>query len=386
MRLALITQDFPPSIGGIQTYSYEIARRIHSRCEDFLVVAPAIKGHKSFDADLSFDVMRIKTPEHWLGLIAIPRLLPEFKNRKIDTTFHAQWQTIPIGNMSRKFCFTDHIFCSVHARELIFNPYFGYAGSIFSRVRQKLLESVTHFFPVSQYSEDLLLQLGIAAERCSVVMNGTDPNRFFPKPVDDLKLRLGLSQKKILLTITRLVSRKGIDTVLKALKILGDDFRDLHYVIVGEGDHRSELLRLTEELDLGNRTTFTGRIDPDLLNDYYNLADIFVMPTKTVPPDIEGFGIVFLEAGSCGKPVIGSTSGGISSAVIHNETGLLVNENDPDELALAIKKILSNPDMASRMGKKGRDRVLSETNWDTASEKLYQLMANKKTGQAPLYQ
>lgn len=148
------------------------------------------------------------------------------------------------------------------------------------------------------------------------------------------------------------------------------------YIIVGSGPQEKYLKQLAADLDIKSFIKFVGSVSHKNLVNYYNACNVFVLPSKTEPPDIEGFGLVFLEANACSKPVIGTFSGGIPTAVVDGETGILVEENDTEALATGINKLFSKSDLATKMGKNGRRRVLNEANWDTASAQLLQAMKN----------
>jgi len=142
----------------------------------------------------------------------------------------------------------------------------------------------------------------------------------------------------------------------------------------GSGPDSFRLKRLCDTLNLQDHVKFLGRIPEEELPYYYSLADVFVMPAKSDPPDVEGFGIVFLEANACKTPVIGSKSGGIPDAIVDGETGLLVDENDAEQLAMAIWKLITNDELSHQMGEAGRKRILSEINWDTSAQKILAVM------------
>lgn len=376
MRLLFITQDFPPEIGGIQTYSYEIAKRLASRCEDFVVVAPDKPDAQRIDSQLDFEVLRIKTKNTLLGYAAIPKVMRLLKQRQINTVFHAQWQTLPVSVRAKKRGLVGHVCVAAHARELFFNPFSQQKiiNNWYENYRKKLITQADFFIPVSQYTSDALSQFGIDASKRKVVINGTDPDFFFPLNNKSLKEKYGYTNQKILLTTTRLVARKGVDTVLQALPKIIRDIPNIKYLIVGEGSFKPELQRIIGELQLENYVEFVGRIPYSQLNEYYNLADVYVMPAKAVMPDIEGFGIVFLEAGSCKKAVIGTRTGGIPDAILHEETGLLVDEQNPTQLAEAITRLLADDKLRTRMGEAGRARVLREANWDRVGELIFDLI------------
>lgn len=375
MRLALITQDFPPKVGGIQTYAMELAKRFNNNCEAFCVVAPNTEDASKTDATFPFFVKRITSTEPLLGWLSLPVLPGYLKSQNINTVFHAQWTSLPVSVFMKKLGIIQYIFVAVHGRELLFNPLGKNTlfGKVYARYRNRMLSYVDHFFPVSNYTASLLTERGIDPQKIEVVPNGTDPEHFYPMD-DNLREELGLQNKKILLTTTRLVSRKGVDTVIKALPEVIKEHPEVVYLVVGDGEFKPQLVELVEELRLQDYVRFEGKVPHEDLIKYYNTCDIFLMPSKTEIPDVEGFGLVFLEANACEKPVIGSKAGGIPDAVIHEQTGLLVEEQNPEELAQAVKRLLKNPEFARELGEKGRQRVLDVANWDRAASNILSKM------------
>lgn len=378
MNLALITQDFPPEVGGIQTYAFELARRFTKQCRNFFVIAPYKEQSAQVDHKLSYPVYRIRCENHFLGLksmLSAPALLAKNNIRQV---FHTQWQTLPASVFARRLGVVDRIYVAVHARELLFNPFEGVPvlQQGYEWYKRKMLAHVDLFFPVSNFMADLLQQYGVMENRIQVVNNGTDPEKFYPLDTGEARKSIGIGadKQKILLSTARLVSRKGIDTTLKAFKRVLKNHPDSCYLIVGDGPERTKLQKLAEELNISEAVKFTGLIPHEQLIEFYNACDVFVMPSKTERPNIEGFGIVYLEANACRKPVIGTFSGGIPSAIVNGETGLLVQERDPDALAEAIEYLFSNSDLASRMGEQGRRRVVDSANWDQVAQKLLMAM------------
>ncbi len=372
MRLLFVSQDFPPDIGGIQTYTYELAVRLESMFEKFSLIVPDHKRGHTIDDILDFKIHRIKGSNSMLPYTMSFVYSKIAKEGKFDISFHSQWQTIAPAIRSKTNGYPQKIYVAVHARELLFNPYGkGMLGRWFEKRRNKLLMKVDHFFPVSHYTAGLLEKKGISPEKMTVFNNGTDPNIFYPKDVRNLKQKLGLGKNKILLTTTRLVRRKGIDRVIKALSNVVEKHPDLVYMIVGDGPEKEYLKDLVSQNKLEKYVYFRGKVPYSELNDYYNLCDVFVMPSRTIEPDVEGFGIVFLEAGACSKPVIGTFSGGIPDAIAHGKTGLLVEETDINQLSEAILRLFDDEELAARLGKEGRKRILEKSNWDVIAEKMF---------------
>jgi len=371
MKLALITQDFPPEMGGIQTYSYEIAKRLAPRCEEFVLIAPDKPNAQAVDSQLDFEVLRVKTPNTLLGTLGALRVVRFLKKRKIDHIFHAQWQTLPISVFARKRGLVCSVTVAAHGREYIFNPFSGtkVGAKLYENYKKYLITKVDYFLPVSRYTSGILEQYSIPAKQQTVVMNGTNPNLFFPINNNALKEKYGYTGKQIILTTARLIKAKGLDTILRAIPNLVSEFPDLQYLIVGEGPYKADLERLTTDLGMEAHVKFTGRIPYEKVNEYYNLCDIYVMLSE-----IEAFGIVYLEAAACGKPSIGSRIGGIPDAIIENETGLLVEAGQSEELIEAIKRLLADDALRTRMGEAGRARVLREANWDRVGDLIFDLL------------
>ncbi|MDW8073627.1 MAG: glycosyltransferase family 4 protein [Nitrososphaerota archaeon] len=172
---------------------------------------------------------------------------------------------------------------------------------------------------------------------------------------------------QVLLTVGKLKERKGIDVALKAFKIVKQKIREVKYVVIGRGDmdrYRSLVsqLRLTDVF-------FIGNVSDGELAAFYQLCDAFILTPKRFGMDFEGFGLVYLEAGAAGKPVVASKHGGVVDVVKHMENGLLVPENDPEATAEAIMTVLTDKDLAKRLGSKGRE-VAMKFKWENTVDAL----------------
>ena len=380
MRLLFITQDFPPDIGGIQTYSWEVAHRFADRVAHLTVMAPDRPEAASVDRAASFPIVRLPGRSDLLPLFLLPTLPARARRMQADIAFHAQWQTVGASVLARAlFDRPRRIVCAAHGRELLFNPATGYPGlgAAYDRLRQTLLHQVDAFLPVSHYTAGLLHERGVPPERTHVVPNGTDPDCFRPHDDTSLRQRLGLADRSLLLTVGRLVRRKGIDTVLRALPTIIQTCPDVAYVIAGTGPDRARLEQLATRIGIRERVRFVGDIDHNRLPLYYSAADLFVMPARQDPPDVEGFGLVFLEANACGTPVVGTCSGGIPDAVQDGETGLLIPPDAPDALAEATLHVLTTSGVAETLGRQGRHRAVHEASWDHIADHLYDLLARE---------
>ncbi|HKI44161.1 MAG TPA: glycosyltransferase family 4 protein [Balneolales bacterium] len=375
MKLLMISQDFPPDVGGIQTYCQELADRFVHLTHKFSVVAPDRPDANHFDNKTSYRIYRVSGRNVWLPATSMPTLHNLVYNAGYNVTFHAQWQTILSSYQARRKGDIKAIFCAAHGRELLFNvaepgtrTHKWYDG-----LRKFFLNEADHFFAVSNYTADLLQGHGVACDRITVMPNGTNPDQFYPGDASEIRERLNLKDTKTILTICRLVRRKGVDTVIRAFSKVVSTHPEAKLIIIGDGEDRQRLETLASDLGVRQSVRFTGWIAHDgmEINQFYNLADIVVMTPRTDPVQVEGFGIVYLEANACGKPVIGSRSGGIPDAVMDGETGLLVDEDNPDQLAEAMKQLLDNPDFAERLGLQGLQRVVDDLNWDAIAKRIF---------------
>jgi phosphatidylinositol alpha-1,6-mannosyltransferase len=197
-------------------------------------------------------------------------------------------------------------------------------------------------FAVSEYTRnEVIRQIGERYREKIIVFHNTfDEQRFVPKPIRaDLLDRYGLQGKKIILSVGRLIKvdrYKGYDGIIRALVALRKVFPNIHYLIVGTGDDQDRLKQLASDLQVQHQVTFAGFVKDNELSDHYNLCDVFIMPSKG-----EGFGIVFLEAMACGKPVIAGNQDGSVDALRQGELGVLVNPDAPHEIRIALSEVLS---------------------------------------------
>lgn len=222
---------------------------------------------------------------------------------------------------------------------------------------------------ISNYTKGLLLERGLGEQRIEVLHLGADPDVFYPLPppeIERIKEGYGLAGKRVLLTVGNLFLRKGQDMVIRALAEVRKSIPNIFYLLVGEGRDQAVLQGLAASLGLAENVRFMGVIeDWSRLRELYNICDAYIMTSRLQIKEgsVENFGIAFLEANSCGKPVIGGRSGGVPEAVLDGLTGLLVDPESTEAITEAIIAILSDGDLACRLGEAGRRRVVEELNW-----------------------
>lgn len=373
MRVLFVTQDFPPDLGGIQTYSWEVAPRLAERCEQFLLIAPARPGDEDVDASLDFPVHRLSVRPDLLGLRALPHVLRLSRRFHFDAAFHVQWQTAFASLLARRCTASPaHIAVTLHGKDTVFNPFdlfpleWGYDA-----LRRTAIGAADHVLPVSRFLARRAQHLGATEEQITVVPNATNPDVFYPDPAPALREELDAENRPIVVSAGRLVPKKGFDTAIRTIRQVADDLPEVLLLIAGEGPEASSLQQLARDLQVEEHVRFLGRVSQEQLRRYYSLADVFMMVGREEPGDIEGFGLVYLEANACGTPTLGARVGGVPDAIQDEHTGLLVPPEDPTAAAQALTRLLTDPDLAERLGEQGRDRVLREANWDAVAERLF---------------
>ena len=354
-RLVLLTLDFLPGVGGVQEYLYQIGQRL-AETYDVTVVTPIsdpLSGSGPLPGSgllpeparlqrvvvpatpLAFwQHLRHLRPAQVLVGHAHPRLL-------LAAAFYGRYSAIAYGN--------DFLAAQKRWHRLLFN---------------RLLARAAPLITISQASSLRLQQLGLP--KPLIVRPGVDPQRFtpFPRRLDE--------EPPTLLTVGRLVGRKGIDTVLQSLPALLAEFPDLRYLIGGDGPDRQRLEQLAQRLGVTPAVSFLGKIDPAALPHLYRQADIFIMPARAEEENssVEGFGIVYLEASASSLPVIAGHSGGSAEAVRDGQTGLLIPPDDPARAVEAASRLLRDPVWRRQLGANGRCWIEAEMNWNRAGEEM----------------
>jgi phosphatidylinositol alpha-1,6-mannosyltransferase len=310
------------------------------------------------------------------------------------------WRYLMMLRHVRKSCCLDHI-TQVHCmkvlpegvvawalRRMTGIPYLIYAHGEEVQMRLQsrklawlmslLYKGATAIVANSWNTRQLLLDIGVRPERVHVIHPGVDVAAFRAGESGGLVIRQrhNLGNAFVMLTIGRLQRRKGHDAVIKALPIVKEQISNSRYLIVGSGEEEKSLRELAASLGVVEDVVFVGSIPDEERAAYYAACDVFVMPNREVGADIEGFGIVFLEAGAAEKPVIGGASGGTADAIQDGITGIRVNGDDVGAIADAIVKLSRNTGDARCMGERGRRRVEAEFSWDSVVASTQRIVAN----------
>ena len=366
MDILLITQDFPPECGGIQTYMFELARELLAQGHRVRVICPGTR-HDPNPLPALTDLVRVRTPGSWLFLPLL-FLLPGYLRHHPSVThvFYAQWQPALGASLFARKARKYKSYCLVCGRELFTSVF----GPLAPALMRRVFKSMDAAFPISREVMRLLRERANPPGPLYLAHPGVDPGRFRPVDADFLKIRYAVEGAPIVMSITRMTPRKNLRQVILALPSVLREIPDAVLILCGEGEEKAALRELAESLGLGKRVLFPGIIAEEELVAHFNLADVFVLPSLTSKRDIEGFGIVFLEAGACETPVIATQAGGIPDAVENGETGLLTPPGALAELEKALLYLLLNRDKAEAMGLRARARILEQFTWSQAAARI----------------
>jgi phosphatidylinositol alpha-1,6-mannosyltransferase len=248
------------------------------------------------------------------------------------------------------------------------------------RAALALLGSASVLVAISRWTADLCrtllqqLQIEVAPHLIRTIPLGTDPVFFRPGlDTSEVRARYELGQGRWLLSVARLVPYKGVDTGLRVLAELQQDYPDLGYAVVGSGEQLPELNAMACTLGLEDRVRFLTDVSDRDLPALYNCAEIYLGLSRSTELDVEGFGLSLVEASACGVPVVAGRSGGIPDAVREGETGLLVDAERPELVAEVVRLLLRNSEMTRRLGIGGRKAVESFYNWDRVTSEVIRI-------------
>jgi phosphatidyl-myo-inositol dimannoside synthase len=370
VRTLLVTNDFPPRPGGIQQFVHNLALRLPP--DEVVVYSSTYDGAAAFDAEQPFEVVRNPT-RLLLPTRAVAREVQRLaRDRRCDRVLFGA--TAPLGLLAqglRANAGVDRIVGLTHGHEA------GWAALPGSRRMLKRIargcDTVTY---LGDYFRRRLEPVIGSLTSLRRLAPGVDIDTFNPG-VDGgvVRKRHDLSDRPVIVCISRLVPRKGQDTLVRAMPQVLKKVPDALLLIVSDGPHRSAIEKLARDLDVTRSVVFAGKIAWEELPPHFAAGDVFAMPCRTRwgGLDVEGLGIVYLEASATGLPVIAGDSGGAPDAVLEGETGYVVS--DVATLADRLVRLLSDRDAARAMGRAGRAWVEREWRWDLQADRLHGLLA-----------
>jgi phosphatidyl-myo-inositol dimannoside synthase len=378
--ILLVSDLFPPRTGGSGRWLWELYRRLEG--VRIHIAAGEAPDSELFDRGSPVPIARVPLSFRNWG-ISNPRAALQYGRaaRRISRLI----RDLKPGALHCGKCLPEGVIasmmkrrhglsfaCFVHGEELTLAA----TSRELSWLTGRVLRDATHVIANSRHSKMILRKWGVPDDKVTVMHPGVDTTRFVPSVADvEARTRLGWLDRRVLLTVGALQKRKGQDMMIRSLPAIRARFPNVLYSIVGEGWERPYLERLAEELSVRDSIQFRGvPADAELVT-CYQQCDLFALPNRQVDWDIEGFGIVLLEAQACGKPVITGLSGGTSEAIEPGETGVVILCETVEPLVSAVCDMLEHPARGAQMGMRGRERAVSQFDWRVLSRQARALLA-----------
>jgi phosphatidylinositol alpha-1,6-mannosyltransferase len=381
----LVSEVFPPRTGGSGRWFWEVYRRLPR--EGYLVAAGEHPRQDDFDRAHDLRLVRLPLAFTTWGVasraglrqyLGLARRLGRLAQAERVGILHCG-KCLPEGFLAWMLKRSSGLpyLCYVHGEELNLAA----TSRELAWLTRRALRGAEFVIANSRNTKDILGQgWGLSMERVRVLNPGADTEYFVPAPRDPAqRARLGWGERPVVLTVGRLQKRKGHDMMIRALADVRRSYPDVLYVIVGDGEERAALGNLVESEELGGHVQFLGQLADDALRTCYQQCDLFVLANRQVGQDIEGFGMVLVEAQACGKPVIAGASGGTAETMLAPQTGLLVPAETPGPLARAVIELLGDAPRRAAMGQAARPWAVERFDWNALTARAAQLFDRAAT-------
>jgi phosphatidylinositol alpha-1,6-mannosyltransferase len=364
-RTLLVTNDFPPRVGGIQRTLHALMRELPA--ERVTVLAPSWEGCEAFDTGEPYEIIRTPGAFMWPTPQTRSRMDSTIRSARAEVVLFGA--TYPLAMLGPRLARdgTPYL-AAAHG----FEYWLSLAPGTHGMVRHATSRASRVAVMCSAFIARVVRTAVPDRVPVSVMYPGADVERFRPDlPIDEIRLRHGLADRPLVVCVSRLVARKGQDALIRAMPAIRSRVPDAALLIVGDGPHRETLEKMGGEAPAGS-VAFAGQVSEDELPFYYRAGDVFAMPCRNRLGglEVEGWGNVFIEAAACGRPVVVGDSGGARESLVDGATGVLVDGTRIEEVAEAVAMLLAEPALAETMGKAGRARVEAQYTWPRAAARL----------------
>ena len=387
-RILLVSNDFPPRRGGIQSYLEQFVQRLATAGDELTVYAPRWKGAAQYDRDAhdrdahdrdAHDRDAPFTVVRHPGTLMLPqpgverRMRELIRSQRIETVWFGAAAPLALLAARARSAGAVRVVASTHGHEVGWSMLPG-ARTALRRIGADT-DVITY---VSRYTRSRFASAFGPGARLEHLPPGVDTDRFVPDPPAraELRQRYHLGERPVVVCVSRLVPRKGQDMLIRAMPEIRRRIDGAALVVVGGGPSAEALHELARDRGVADDVLFAGAVPTGELPGHYAMADVFAMPCRTrgAGLDVEGLGIVFLEASATGVPVVAGRSGGAPETVLDGETGRVVDGRDEGEIIEAICDLLADPQAARRMGQAGRRWISRDWNWQTHAGRLADLL------------
>lgn len=373
--MLFVTNDFGPRAGGIETFVIGLIER--RPFGTTIVYTSSQDGSELYDQQWKEKYGVIVIRDRAKILLPTPRVARNLariiKAQKITVAAFGAAAPLALLAASMKRAGVVKAVALTHGHEVWWARVFPFNLAI-TRIGSTV-DSLTHLgeFTGNAISKSLSKK---AIGQMVKIAPGIDIDHFSPQDSTQLRKHLGLTHKKVIVSVGRLVHRKGQDRLIESMPKILEKIPDAHLLMVGQGPYLQHLAKLVAMNNLSEHVSFIGRIQYEELPQYICTGDVFAMPSRSrlAGLEVEGLGIVYLEASACGLPVVAGSSGGAPDAVVHGVTGRVVDGNNLDEIAEAIVSLLSDTQGAQRMGSAGRQWIIDNWRWEIWSSQFNKLL------------
>jgi len=383
MKVLIYTHEFPPFLGGLATTSLKLARGISGSGIETVVLAPSYGANdKEIDGKLGCRVIRVSgLGSKWIKalpfgqiLLGLVSLLSALRAEKPDAVLFITEEAEAAGGLVPDISFTPVVRV---AGSGITTCFYGKKPTkrLMKYPMRRLYKNAASIVAVSRNTKGLLESVGVPGDLITVIYNGVGGEMLSRAPdagkISSLRAKHGIGgSAPVIITVARVLPRKGQDMVIRALSLVKKEFPNIVYVVVGEGRFRKRFGELAGESGVGGSVIFTGGISHEEIVDYLDMSDVFIMPSREWDNKVEGLPNALLEASARARPVIAGKRGGSAEAVRDGVTGILVDPESVTEIAEAVVSLLKDPVMARHMGEKGR-KMIEEFHTESGMIKKY---------------
>jgi glycosyltransferase involved in cell wall biosynthesis len=363
-RLLVLSIEFPPGPGGLGTLAYQISHGLAKIGWQVAVATPQFHATNQeieiFNNLQTYEITRFEYqgPTIFEGLNRLFIALQLIRSHRPDVVLAIGWQSVWLGSLTA-------LFTNIPCAAVGAGSEFLILANVERAMARWAYRRADLVIFISEYTRKLAQSHGFHSSKDTIISLGADEDIFIPGlNTANLRQELKLTDSKVILTVGQVSERKAQDVVIKALPGILDDFPNAFYLIVGLPTNQERLERLANELGVAKHIHFTGVVPQNDLPLFYNLADVFVLVSRrTDGGEVEGFGIAVVEAALCEKPAIVSRESGLVEAVVPGVTALVVDPENPEMTATAIKQIFSDDQLRQEMGGTARQHALEAATW-----------------------